>query len=61
MLIQSVAKYSPSEIVRIVKSITAKEVFWACPQVKNKPWGSEFWSDEFYVASVSEHGNEMKK
>ena len=58
LLIQSVAKYSPSEIVRIVKSITAKEVFRACPQVKKKLWGGEFWSDGFYVASVSEHGNE---
>ena len=57
-LIQSVPRYSPAQIVRIVKSITAKEVFAKCPEVKKKLWGGEFWSDGFYVATVSEHGNE---
>lgn len=58
LLIQSVPKYSPTQIVRIIKSITAKEVFARCPDVKKKLWGGEFWSDGFYVATVSEHGNE---
>ena len=57
-LIQSVPRYSPTQIVRIVKSITAKEVFAKCPEVKKKLWGGEFWSDGFYVATASEHGNE---
>lgn len=57
-LIQSVPRYSPTQIARIVKSITAKEVFAKCPEVKKKLWGGEFWSDGFYVATVSEHGNE---
>lgn len=51
-------KYSPTQIVTIVKSITAREVFSQCPEVKKKLWGGEFWSDGFYVATVSEHGNE---
>ncbi len=57
-LIQSVPKYSPTQIVRILKSITAREVFAKCPEVKKKFWGGEFWSDGFYVVTVSEHGNE---
>lgn len=57
-LIQSVPKYSPTQIARIVKSITAHEVFAQCPEVKKKLWGGEFWTDGFYVATVSEHGNE---
>ena len=57
-LVQSVPKYSPTQIVRIIKSITTKEVFTRCPDVKKKLWGGEFWSDGFYVATVSEHGNE---
>ena len=57
-LIQSVPKYSPTQIARIVKSMMAKEVFVRCPDVKKKLWGGEFWSDGFYVATVSEHGNE---
>ena len=57
-LIQSVPNYSPTQIARTVKSITAKEVFKRCPDVKKKLWGGEFWLDGFYVATVSEHGNE---
>ena len=57
-LVQSVPKYSPTQIVRIIKSITAREVFEKCPDVKKRLWGGEFWADGFYVATVSEHGNE---
>lgn len=57
-LVQSVSKYSPTQIVRVIKSITAREVFAQCPDVKKKLWGGEFWSDGFYVATVSAHGNE---
>ena len=38
-LIQSVPTYSPKKIIQIVKSITAKEVFEQCPEVKKKLWG----------------------
>lgn len=33
-LVQSVAMYSPKQLVQIIKSLTAREVFKACPQVK---------------------------
>ena len=58
LLVQSVPKYSPTEIVRIIKSITAKRVFAECPEVKKRLWGGEFWSDGYYVATVSDHGTE---
>ena len=57
-LIQSIPKKSVTEIIRIVKSITARQVFKECPQVKKKLWGGEFWSDGYYVNTVSQHGNE---
>ena len=57
-LIQSVPSYSPTQIAKIVKSITEKEVFSRCPEVKKKLWGGNFWSSGYYVATVSEHGNE---
>lgn len=58
LLVQSVPKMSPTEIMRTVKSITAKEVFRECPEVKKKLWGGEFWSDGYYVGTVGAHGNE---
>ena len=57
-LIQSVPGYNPMQIVKTVKSITAKEVFARCPDVKKKLWGGKFWTSGYYVATVSEHGNE---
>ena len=58
LLVQSVPKYSPTQIVTIIKSLTTRAVFAQCPQVKKKLWGGEFWTDGYYVATVSEHGNE---
>jgi REP element-mobilizing transposase RayT len=57
-LIQSVSIESPTKIIIIVKSITAKEIFKRPPEVKHKLWGGEFWSKGFYVNSVGKHGNE---
>ena len=57
-LLQSVPTYSPTKIVRLVKSITAREIFARCPQVKKQLWGGEFWSDGYFISSVGQHGNE---
>ncbi len=38
-LVQSVPMYSPTKIVRIIKSITAREIFKQVPSVKQKLWG----------------------
>ncbi len=50
-------KYAGSKMVRIFKSITARELFTRFPELKKKLWGGEFWSDGFYMATVSERGN----
>ena len=57
-LIQSVPMYSPKQIVQTVKSITAKEIFKTCPEVKTQLWGGEFWSDGYFVNTVGKSGNE---
>ena len=57
-LIQSVPKLSPTQIVTIVKSITAREIFKRHPEVKQKLWGGEFWSDGYFVNTVSKFGDE---
>ena len=50
-------KHGGSAIVRIFKSITAKQLFLQFPYLKKELWGGEFWSDGFYFATVSERGN----
>lgn len=53
-LLQSVPKYSPSQIFRLVKSITAIKLFEKHPDIKKELWGGEFWSDGGYVSTVGE-------
>jgi len=57
-LVQSVPTYSPTKIVRTIKSITAREIFRRVPSVKKILWGGEFWPDGYYINTVSRHGNE---
>ncbi len=57
-LVQSVPTYSPKKIVQLIKSITAREIFAACPEVKKQLWGGEFWSDGYFISTVGKHGNE---
>lgn len=58
-LIQSVPTYSPTKIVTMIKSITAREVFRRAPHVKRQLWGGEFWSDGYFMNTVGQHGNEQ--
>jgi putative transposase len=57
-LVQSVPTYSVTKIVTMIKSLTAREVFKRCSQVKKKLWGGEFWTDGYYASTVGKHGNE---
>jgi REP element-mobilizing transposase RayT len=58
-LVQSVPTYSPEQIVRTIKTITARKTFEKCPEVKNILWGGEFWTRGYYVGSVGEYGDEQ--
>lgn len=57
-LVQSVPSYSPTKIITIIKSLTAKEVFVREPSVKKQLWGGEFWTDGYYVGTVGQHATE---
>ena len=57
-LIQSVPMYSPKKIVQTIKSLTAREIFRRCPEVKRQLWGGEFWGKGYFINTVGQHGNE---
>ena len=59
-LVQSVPMYSVKKIVQMIKSITAREVFRLCPEVKKQLWGGEFWNDGYFASTVGKHGDETK-
>ena len=57
-LLQTPPKYSPTQIVTMIKSLTARIVFEMNPEVKTKLWGGEFWSDGYWMVTVSQNISE---
>jgi REP element-mobilizing transposase RayT len=51
-LVQSILAYSPASIVQRIKSITARKIFEACPEVKKSLWRGEFWTHGYYIGTV---------
>jgi len=47
-------RYSPSHVMQIIKSISARELFKQYPEIRKELWGGEFWSDGGYIATVGE-------
>ena len=57
-LIQSVPTIPPSQIVQIIKSMTAKEIYRKNPEVRKKLWGGHLWTTGYYVNTVGAYANE---
>ena len=56
ILCQFLPKYSGGQVVRWIKSLTARRVL-KIPEVKKELWGGEFWTDGYYIGTVSNRGN----
>ena len=57
-LVRSVPACSVTELVTIIESLTAREIFRRCPGVRTKLWGGEFRSDGYFASTVGRQGNE---
>lgn len=57
LLVQSVPTLSVDQMVRTIKSITAREVFRRFPEVKKDLWGGSFWTSGYYANTVGHYGN----
>jgi putative transposase len=47
-------KYSPSRVMQIIKSITARKIFKEYPEIRKQLWGGELWSDGGYIGTVGD-------
>jgi putative transposase len=47
-------RYAPAQVVQIMKSITAREVFEQFPQLRKRLWAGEFWGAGYFVRSVGD-------
>lgn len=52
LLVSFHPKYSIGEVVRKLKSITARQLFIELPQLRKELWGGEFWTDGYYASTV---------
>ena len=41
----------------MIKSITSRLLFQKFPEIKSQLWGGEFWSDGYYIGTVSGRGD----
>lgn len=58
LLIQTTPSYSIAQYIKNIKSNTARMIFKFNPEVKKKLWGGEFWSDGYWVSTVSKQSTE---
>ena len=56
-LIQTVPNMTPSNMVRMINSITAKELFRQHPEIKKMLWGGNFWTSGFYINTVGQYAS----
>jgi putative transposase len=60
MPVRGIPKQSPSDVMQIVKSITACEFFRIYPEIKKKYfWGGKLWPQSFFVESIENATKEM--
>ena len=62
ILVEARPRYSPSEVMQICKSISAKEIFKRFPNVKEELWGGHFWTAGGHIDTVGDgYGEERMK
>ena len=54
LFVSAPPRFSPSQIVTILKSISARQIFQQFPEVKKRLWGGEFWGDGYYIGTIGD-------
>ena len=54
IFLEAPPRLSPSRIVQILKSISAREIFRQFPRLRRELWGGELWSDGYFVRAVGD-------
>ena len=56
-LIQTIPNRSVSDTVKLVKSLTANQIYKKHPEVKDFLWGGNIWTMGYYVNTVGRYGD----
>ena len=54
LLLSFPPKHSIGEVVRIIKSISARELFRAFPSLKHRLWSGQLWEDGYFARTVGD-------
>ena len=53
MVVRSEPKMSPSQIMQVIKSISAREFFKLYPDIKRRYfWGGKLWTQSYFVETI---------
>ncbi|MBF8304779.1 MAG: transposase IS200-family protein [Dehalococcoidia bacterium] len=54
VFVEAPPKYSPAQLVQMMKSISAREIFKKYPKIRKQMWSGKIWSDGYFVRSVGD-------
>jgi putative transposase len=53
MVVRGVPKMSPSDVMQVIKSISAREFFRLYPEIKKRYfWGGKLWTQSYFVETI---------
>ena len=58
LLVGNIPSEAPEVVIRVIKSISGREIFKKFPSVRNLLWGSKLWASGYYIATVGEEKSE---
>ena len=60
MVVRGVPKMSPSDVMQVIKSISAREFFRRYPEIKKKYfWGGKLWTQSYFVETIGNANEEV--
>ena len=63
ILLSAPPRYSPSQLVKLIKTWTQRKIFFEHPEVREELWGGKLWAQGFYISTISDNTTkaEIKK
>ena len=55
IFLEAPPRYSPADVVQLMKSISAREMFKKYPKIRRQLWAGELWNDGYFVRSVGDN------
>ncbi len=54
IFVEAPPRYSQAQVVQVMKSVSAREVFSKFPELRKQLWAGELWNDGYFVRSVGD-------